>query len=271
MREDVLAYLELMQMAGVRFVLRGDEASTGAAEEAPEARTPEPAVSKPAPSQPPASPKSRGEPAGTAIPSSDSDVRYAEPDLPPRPRESLEEIRKFIGDCERCKLSQGRRSLVFGDGNPDADLLFVGEGPGADEDRQGLPFVGAAGQLLNKIIGAMGYEREQVYICNIVKCRPPDNRTPEEDEIRTCTPFVIRQIESVKPRVVCALGATAAQTITDSREPMRKMRGQLRPIRIGDLETRFMATYHPAYLLRSPHAKKLVWEDVQKIMAFLRD
>lgn len=176
--------------------------------------------------------------------------------------ESLSEIRRDLGDCTRCRLSRNRRQIVFGTGNPDAELVFVGEGPGRDEDRQGLPFVGAAGILLTKIIKAMDLTRDEVYICNVVKCRPPDNRNPKPDEIETCFPFLLRQIASIGPRIICALGTTAAQTLLSVGAPISKMRGRFHTRnRIG-----ILPTYHPAYLLRNPDKKRDVWEDMKKIM-----
>lgn len=184
----------------------------------------------------------------------------------PSARESLEEIRGDLGDCRRCKLSPSRKNIVFGSGSPHAELMFVGEAPGADEDEQGLPFVGRAGQLLTKIIQAMGLKREDVYICNILKCRPPNNRNPETDEIASCEPFLFRQIESVKPKVICALGAFGAQTLLKTTETIGRLRGKLIDYRGAKL----MATYHPAYLLRNPNEKRKVWEDVQIIRDFLK-
>jgi uracil-DNA glycosylase family 4 len=179
--------------------------------------------------------------------------------------ESLEEIRADLGDCQRCKLAPLRNLIVFGSGNPKAELMFVGEAPGSDEDRQGLPFVGRAGQLLTKIIEAMGLTREEVYICNILKCRPPDNRNPEPDEIAACEPFLFRQVAAVQPRVICALGAFGAQTLLRTKEAISRLRGNFYDFRGAKL----MATYHPAYLLRNPNEKRKVWEDVQKIRDYL--
>ena len=179
--------------------------------------------------------------------------------------ESLESIRADLGDCRRCKLCSGRTNIVFGSGTSEAKLVFVGEGPGADEDAQGLPFVGAAGQLLTKIIEAIQLTRDQVYICNIVKCRPPSNRTPEEDEIAACSPFVFRQIESIRPRVICCLGAVAAQTVLGTKTAVGKLRGHFHDYR----GIKVMPTWHPAYLLRNPNAKRDVWDDVKKIKALL--
>jgi uracil-DNA glycosylase len=187
-------------------------------------------------------------------------------DSMPEGKESLEEIRADLGDCSRCKLSKMRTHIVYGSGSPSAELMFVGEAPGADEDQQGLPFVGRAGQLLTKIIEAIQMRREDVYICNIIKCRPPGNRNPEPDEIVSCEPFLFRQIACIKPKVICALGTYGAQTLLRTKEPISRLRGQFIDYRGAKL----MATFHPAYLLRNPNEKRKVWEDVQKIRDYLR-
>jgi DNA polymerase len=179
--------------------------------------------------------------------------------------DSLLKIRDDIGDCTRCKLHKGRNKIVFADGNPKAKLIFVGEGPGRDEDMQGLPFVGRAGKLLTSMIEAMGLQRQDVYICNVVKCRPPENRLPEPDEIKTCSPFLLRQLEVVDPQVIVALGACAAQTLLQTTRGISHFRGQWQEFRGRKL----MATYHPAYLLRNPPAKADVWKDLQMVMAEL--
>ena len=174
----------------------------------------------------------------------------------------LEAVRTELGDCRRCPLGDRRQHLVFGEGNPSAELVFVGEAPGADEDAQGRPFVGRAGQLLTKIIAAMGLKREEVYICNILKCRPPGNRNPLPDEIAACEPFLIRQLGAIRPRVICAMGSIAAHALLKSESPISVLRGRFHSYQGIPL----MPTYHPAYLLRNPGAKKQVWEDVQLIM-----
>jgi uracil-DNA glycosylase len=179
--------------------------------------------------------------------------------------DTLLQIREDLGDCKRCKLHKTRKNIVFADGNPKADLVFVGEGPGADEDAQGLPFVGRAGKLLTQMIEAMGLRRQDVYICNVVKCRPPENRLPEKDEISECSPFLHRQIDTIAPKVVVALGACAAQTLLETNRGISQFRGQWLDFRGRKL----MATYHPAYLLRNPSAKGEVWKDLQKVMAEL--
>jgi uracil-DNA glycosylase family 4 len=179
--------------------------------------------------------------------------------------DTLPKIREDLGDCTRCKLHKGRHKLVFGDGSAKAQLVFVGEGPGADEDAQGLPFVGRAGKLLTQMIEAMGLQRKDVYICNVVKCRPPQNRAPEPDEVETCSPYLFRQIDVINPKVVVCLGAVAAKTLLETTRGISHFRGQWQEWRGRKL----MATYHPAYLLRNPPAKADVWKDLQKVMAEL--
>jgi uracil-DNA glycosylase family 4 len=179
--------------------------------------------------------------------------------------DSLLRIREDLGECTRCKLHKHRHTIVFGDGNPNAQLVFVGEGPGADEDAQGLPFVGRAGKLLTQMIEAMGLQRKDVYICNVVKCRPPENRTPEEDEVSTCSPYLLRQLDVISPKVIVCLGAVAAKTLLKTNRGISHFRGQW----LDFHSSKLMATYHPAYLLRNPNAKPEVWKDLQKVMAVL--
>ncbi len=178
---------------------------------------------------------------------------------------SLDGIRDTLGDCTRCKLHQGRTTLVFGVGRADADLMFVGEAPGRDEDLQGVPFVGRAGQLLTKIIESIGLTRDEVYIANVIKCRPPQNRNPEPDEVETCEPFLFDQLAAVQPRVVVALGAFAVRTLLKSEQPISRLRGQVFDYRGAKL----VPTFHPAFLLRSPDRKRDVWEDMKKVRALL--
>lgn len=179
---------------------------------------------------------------------------------------ALKALREEIGDCQRCKLSKGRTNIVFGEGNVDAEVMFIGEGPGMEEDRQGRPFVGDAGQLLTKLIEKMGFKREDVYIGNIVKCRPPLNRDPEDDEINTCFPFIKRQIEIISPRVIVALGRISSQTLIGLKVPISKLRGKF--YQYGNIP--LMPTFHPAYLLRNPKDKWRVWEDAQKVLEKLK-
>jgi uracil-DNA glycosylase family 4 len=192
------------------------------------------------------------------------------PQLPEKavtdPAKALRIIREDLGDCTRCKLhKQGRKQIVFGVGSPRAALMFIGEGPGADEDEQGEPFVGRAGQLLNKMIEAMGLKRRDVYIANVVKCRPPGNRTPERDECETCSPFLLRQIDAIQPKVIVALGAVAAKNLLGINASMGDLRGRSYDFR----GTRLFVTYHPAYLLRDPRQKGEAWKDLQRVMEHL--
>ncbi|HEY6214314.1 MAG TPA: uracil-DNA glycosylase [Vicinamibacterales bacterium] len=183
------------------------------------------------------------------------------------PADALAAIRTDIGDCTRCKLhGMGRTQIVFGVGNPEADLMFVGEAPGADEDVQGFPFVGRAGQLLTKIIEAIGLKREDVYIANVIKCRPPGNRNPEPDEVETCEPFLFRQIDVIKPKVVVALGTFAARALLRTLDPISRLRGRVYDYRGAKL----IPTFHPAYLLRNPSSKREVWEDMKLVRKLLQ-
>ncbi len=179
--------------------------------------------------------------------------------------DTLERIREDLGDCTRCRLHEQRNKIVFGAGSPKAELVFVGEGPGRDEDMQGFPFVGRAGKLLTQMIEAMGLTREDVYICNVVKCRPPENRKPEDDEVATCSPYLYRQLDVIAPKAIVCLGGTAAQALLQTKDSISRFRGNWFDYR----NTKLMATYHPAYLLRNPAAKADVWKDLQKVMAHL--
>ena len=198
-----------------------------------------------------------------SIPASEIEV-----DKPgPSPVMTLEEVRKELEDCKRCKLHRARRTIVFGEGNEKARLMFIGEGPGYDEDVQGRPFVGRAGQLLTKIIQSINLPREEVYITNIVKCRPPQNRNPEPDEIQSCHPFLMKQIRVIQPKIICALGTFSAQTLLKTDTKITALRG--RPY---DLEgIKVIPTYHPAFLLRNPERKREVWEDMKKIAEWLNN
>jgi uracil-DNA glycosylase len=176
---------------------------------------------------------------------------------------TLEEVIKKLGDCKRCKLSDSRKNIVFGDGNPNATLMFVGEGPGRDEDEQGIPFVGRAGQLLDKIIEAIDLKRSDVYIANIVKCRPPKNRNPEPDEASACIPFLMDQIGAIKPKIIVTLGAVATQHLLGTKGSLGSVRGRFHSF--GQMETLVMPTFHPAYLLRDPSKKREAWDDMKKV------
>src|SRR5262245_29647337 len=181
--------------------------------------------------------------------------------------DALVAVREEIGDCTRCKLHRlGRRQIVFGVGNPDAELMFVGEAPGGDEDIQGIPFVGRAGQLLTKIIEAIGLKREDVYIANVIKCRPPQNRNPEQDEVDTCEPFLFQQVDIIKPKVIVALGTFAARALLRTLDPISRLRGRVYAYRGAKL----VPTFHPAYLLRNPASKREVWEDMKVVREILK-
>ena len=191
-----------------------------------------------------------------------------EPENPTRSQVlTLEEVRNELGDCKRCKLHQTRRTIVFGEGNKKATLMFIGEGPGYDEDVQGRPFVGRAGQLLTKIIQSINLQREEVYIANIIKCRPPQNRNPEPDEIQSCNPFLRKQIQVIQPKIICALGTFSAQTLLKTETKITALRGKF-----YDLEgIKVIPTYHPAFLLRNPDKKREVWEDMKKIAEWINN
>jgi DNA polymerase len=217
----------------------------------PSLRVPSPAVAEVAPRYP--TPVGRPRPPVQSAPHHD-------------PATALAQLRnETIGDCQRCKLAPTRTQVVFGVGNPRAALVFVGEAPGADEDAQGIPFVGRAGQLLTKIIEAMGLRRDDIYIANIIKCRPPGNRNPQPDEIASCEPFLIAQLDIIRPKVICALGTFAAQTLLKTKEPISRLRGRWQAYQGIPL----MPTYHPAYLLRNANEKETVWKDVQLILTQL--
>jgi uracil-DNA glycosylase family 4 len=228
---------------------------TAAAASAPARRSP---VARAAPSPRPAPPASASVPG--VLPPPAAPIPFP---TDAAPAERLGAIRAALGDCTRCKLCGGRKNLVFGVGNPEAELVFVGEGPGADEDLQGEPFVGKAGQLLTKMIEAMGYTRDSVYICNVVKCRPPGNRNPEPDEIAACEPYLRAQLDAIRPRAIVALGKFAAQTLLRDATPITRLRGHWRTYAGIDL----MPTFHPAYLLRSPEEKRKAWDDLKAVLA----
>jgi uracil-DNA glycosylase family 4 len=262
---EALRHLTWLADAGVIEAPRPAPASLeqGAQSRAREVTRPEPVVGvptdRPAALPPPPGPGGRSGAVATPTPStraaySTSDRGCGSP--------ALLAVREDLGECTRCGLAGGRTKLVFGVGNPRAELMFVGEGPGADEDLQGEPFVGRAGQLLTKMIEAMGYRREEVYIANVVKCRPPGNRNPEPGEMDACEPFLRRQIAAVRPKVIVALGKIAAQALLRDTTPISRLRG-----RWASYEgVRLMPTFHPAYLLRSPDEKKKAWEDLQLVM-----
>jgi len=278
LHEELAAWLEFYRELGIEDFYRRKPASvteTGNSKleirkhsdpgviAASDLAVPEPRVPSPEPPVP--SPDLRTL-APSVIPDQARSLSLFEAPEPVRGPETLEQIRADLGDCHRCKLAGGRKTIVFGQGNPHAELVFVGEGPGADEDEQGLPFVGRAGQLLNRMIQFMGMKREEVYICNIVKCRPPGNRTPEKDEIETCSPFLYRQLEAIKPRLICCLGAPAMRTLLGIKEGITRVRGQF----FDYSNTKALVAYHPAYILRNPREEKILREDFEKIRDFLK-
>jgi DNA polymerase len=241
-RDQLIEHLKFAGELGVAGMSRDPEWRSRAEEPAP-ARAPE--------TEPPAVAEAIAVPA-TVYSSAD---------------EALIAVRTDIGDCTRCKLhTLGRKQIVFGVGNPNADLMFVGEAPGADEDVQGIPFVGRAGQLLTKIIEAIDLKREDVYIANVIKCRPPGNRNPEQDEVETCEPFLFRQIDIIKPKVVVALGTFAARALLRTLDPISRLRGRVYDYRGAKL----IPTFHPAYLLRNPSSKREVWEDMKLVRKLLK-
>jgi len=237
---DLRKHVEWLRSTGQKFVLADRSAP-------PPKAAPPPAVAAPPPA--------------VATQAQQPSLALDPPKAPVAGR-TLEEVRQELGDCTRCKLCKGRTNIVFGVGDPKAELVFVGEGPGADEDAQGIPFVGKAGQLLTKMIEAMGFTRDEVYICNVVKCRPPGNRNPEPDEIEACEPFLKAQLAAIHPKAIVALGKFAAQTLTRDSTPITRLRGNWRSYEGIPL----MPTFHPAYLLRSPGEKKLAWADLKQVM-----
>lgn len=281
LRQRLAAYLEFQRDLGVDRLRIAPASLAPIAPASPVAAAPAPtrAAAAPRRAQPPARsaaasfdvapPSPR-----TAAPSASGMFASAAP-APPAPTADpaaeLRQIRADLGDCTRCKLHRlGRQQIVFGSGNPGAELVFVGEGPGADEDAQGLPFVGRAGQLLTDMIQkGMGLDRAAVYICNVVKCRPPQNRTPESDECAACSPFLRRQLVAIQPKLVIALGACAAQNLLAYKGSLASVRGRLHPLELDGWNTQLLITYHPAYLLRDPNQKREAWKDLQIAMRFL--
>ena len=279
-RKELTAWLEFYQELGIEGFYRP---KPGAGETQPHLEAAKPAQSVVAPPPKSAAPPMPTRAAPAPAPQKPvaqaaqppALIRPPSPEFnlfeaPPPPRsgpETLEQIREDLGDCRRCKLAPTRKTIVFGDGNPHAKLVFIGEGPGADEDEQGIPFVGRAGKLLNRMMQAVGLKREDVYICNVVKCRPPGNRTPEKDEVDACSPFLYRQIEAIKPRLICCLGAPAVRTVLGIKEGITKIRGQFYDFG----STKALATVHPAYVLRNPREEKILLEDFEKIRQFLKN
>ena len=270
LREDIAAWLEFYRDLGIEDFYRRDPATAveiGNSKLETRLAAERPDVAE-APSATP----------GSRLPTPDSRLPavsppplelslFEAPPPPPKERETLDEIRLDLGDCQRCKLAPTRKTIVFGQGDPHAALVFVGEGPGADEDEQGLPFVGRAGKLLNRMIQSIDMKREEVYICNIVKCRPPLNRTPEKDEVDACSPFLFRQLKAIQPRLICCLGAPAMKTLLGIKEGITRVRGQF----FDYAGTKAIVAYHPAYILRQYNAdtRGKAWADLQKVMTLL--
>jgi DNA polymerase len=257
---DLRAYVEALGVWGVQHVPMAQPPA--ASDSAPTAMT---ALHQPEPSPPPKGPAQSTVPA-TASPDIQDLPLPIEPPLTPLSRLSLAELEALAKQCTTCRLHQGRTHVVFGVGNPHAELMFAGEAPGRDEDLQGEPFVGRAGQLLTRIIEAIGLKRQDVYIANVIKCRPPNNRNPEADEIAHCEPYLIRQIALVQPRLIVALGTFAAQTLLKTKLPISQLRGRFHTYQ----GVKLMPTFHPAFLLRNPERKRAVWEDMQMVQHELR-
>jgi DNA polymerase len=284
-RKELKAWLEFYEELGIEGFYRREPGTVGTPPSLEAARLAQPAATPPpkqapsperitgmaasAPPKPPTPPKPVAPPTPPPVvirpPAPSFNLFEAAPARRSGP-ETLEQIRQDLGDCRRCKLAPTRKTIVYGEGNPHAELVFIGEGPGADEDEQGLPFVGRAGKLLNRMMQTVGLKREDVYICNIVKCRPPGNRTPEKDEVDSCSPFLYRQIEAIKPRLICCLGAPAVRTVLGIKEGITKIRGQF--YNFGAAKA--LATVHPAYVLRNPREEKILREDFEKICDFLK-
>ena len=258
--ERLRAWLDFYQELGLTPFLRRrilQPARVVAEEEEPVARQANGIAPPPASSRPAAEALSPPIPTATLSLFGESSVPVEE--------ETLQQVRADLGDCQRCKLAPHRRHIVFGEGNPNAQLIFVGEGPGAEEDVQGLPFVGRAGRLLNHWIESLGLARADVYICNVIKCRPPGNRTPERDEIETCSPFLLRQLAAIRPRLVCCLGSVALKMLLGRTVAITRVRGQF----FDSHGSKLFATFHPAYILRNPNADRQVQEDLRTIRQFL--
>ena len=265
--EEVLEHLRFYRELGVTELQLAPESTAGATIGQPAlADSPMPQKSAQTESVNPAPAQSRGR--SVPLPALFTQPEAALNDPLPAPVETLDDIRRELGDCQRCKLAPTRTNIVFGEGHPRAALMFIGEGPGADEDKSGRPFVGRAGQLLTKMIESIGLTREQVYIANVVKSRPPENRTPERDEVATCLPFLLRQIAVIRPQLIVTLGNPATQALLDTSVGITRLRGSFHdyPHLPG---IRVMPTYHPAYLLRSPDKKRETWEDLKKVRDLL--
>ena len=263
-REKLEAWLRYYDDLGLGSFYNDRRSSRGTETDLPAAPIEEIAIAAPPPPQPTIFKTPAKEPPALGALPIVSDASLFEA-IDRVENDSLERIREDLGECTRCRLHKRRNKIVFGVGNPRAELVFVGEGPGHDEDVQGLPFVGRAGKLLTQMIEAMGLRRDDVYICNVVKCRPPENRKPEDDEIATCSPYLYRQLDVIRPKAIVCLGATAAQALLKTKDSISRFRGHWLDFR----GTKLLVTYHPAYLLRNPNAKGDVWKDLQKVMAQL--
>lgn len=256
-REQLRAWLRFYDEIGLSPFYRERQAKKEVAELTPIEKTPETPSAAPRPMTTPVLAfRSGGRPQALSL--------FEE--TPRIVNDTLERIREEIGDCRRCRLWEHRKTIVYGVGNPRAELVFVGEAPGADEDEQGIPFVGRAGQLLTRMLAAIDLSRDDVYICNVIKCRPPGNRSPERDEIETCSQFLFRQLDVIQPKIICCLGGVALNTLLGTNQPISKVRGQF----LDYHGVALIATFHPAYLLRNPNAKREVWEDLKKIREYLR-
>ena len=261
LKQRLRARLDFYEELGLTPLMRRPRGRGATPAPAPEVQEVEPVAAEPAP----VPLAVRAEPT-PVVPSAPASTLSLFEETPVRmERETLEDIRADLGDCQRCKLAPHRKKIVFGQGNPRAELVFVGEGPGAEEDIQGLAFVGRAGRLLTHWVEALGLTREDVYICNVIKCRPPGNRNPEKDEIETCSPFLLRQLDVIRPKLVCCLGGVALQTLLGKTVAISRLRGQFFEYR----GTKLTATYHPAYILRNPNADRQAREDLRKIRDFL--
>lgn len=261
LKQRLRARLDFYEELGLTPLMRRQERRDSVPAQATEAEEAEPVEAEPAPISPAPRPEST-----PVVPSAAASTLSLFEEKPVRvEKETLEDVRSDLGDCQRCKLVPHRNKIVFGQGSPRAELVFVGEGPGAEEDIQGLAFVGRAGRLLTHWVEALGLSRDDVYICNVIKCRPPGNRAPEKDEVEACSPFLYRQLDVIRPKLICCLGGVALQTLLGKTVAISRLRGQFFDYR----GTKLTATYHPAYILRNPNADRQVREDLRKIRDFL--
>ncbi len=271
---ELKAWIQFFRDMGIEdFYSRGAATEPAVENASPDAKTESPPAGPGVAHSPAAAPEPAREfravntpaPISLSRPAQTLGLFESAPSEPQHKLETLDDVRKDLGDCHRCKLWSGRKHIVFGQGNPHAELVLVGEGPGADEDEQGLPFVGRAGQLLNRVLQLVEIKREEVYICNVVKCRPPGNRVPEADEVAACSPFLFRQFEAIKPKLICCMGAPAARTVLGVKEGITKIHGQV----FDYSGTKAIVTVHPAYVLRNPREEKILRGDFEKIKEFI--